>query len=298
MSSRQIGPLAHRDNSAILTIEASLALEHASVWLARLDHARPDEHIFDRGPIYWIELCLTPRRPQARARYIDRWGPHRFGALGSTIMLPPNFKLQLISEGGQHLSLICALKASAVDRWLGEAFEWNDRRLEACLNTSSPPIRSLMLRLAHEMRHPGIATRELSDSIVFEMSIEIARHLIAIDEPTEMGGLASWRLRIIDRRLDQPTKPPTLLELAQLCSISHRQLTRGFRTSRGCSIGTYIALHRIDAAKRRLATDERIKSIAAATGFSSQSAFTYSFRRATGVTPREFRERVLRGMKR
>jgi AraC family transcriptional regulator len=30
-------------------------------------------------------------------------------------------------------------------------------------------------------------------------------------------------------------------------------------------------------------------------GFASPSSFSYAFRRATGVTPRQFRQRVLRG---
>ena len=57
-----------------------------------------------------------------------------------------------------------------------------------------------------------------------------------------------------------------------------------------------MAQTRIDAAKRRLATEESIKSIATELGFSSQSTFTYVFRRATGVTPNEFRKRILRAL--
>lgn len=52
---------------------------------------------------------------------------------------------------------------------------------------------------------------------------------------------------------------------------------------------------RIETAKRRLASPESIKEIAASMGFSSQSTFTYAFRRTTGVTPNQFRTRILRG---
>jgi len=76
--------------------------------------------------------------------------------------------------------------------------------------------------------------------------------------------------------------------------LSVRQLTRGFRTSRGCSIGDYVVHSRIDTAKRLLGTSESVKSIAYSIGFSSTSSFSYAFRRATGTTPRQFRQRVLR----
>lgn len=212
--------------------------------------------------------------------------------------LPPRFKLHLKNEGGRHLSLICALQATAVERWFPGDFEWTDRRLEACLDISSPTIREIMQRLTREMRRPGIASPELCEALIFELSVELARYLIAIAEPSERGGLATWRLRTIDKRLEEGGELPTLAELASLCCVSVRQLTRGFRTSRGCSIGDYMAQSRIEAAKRRLAGEESIKAIATLVGFADQSTFTYAFRRATGFTPLQFRRRVLQRVER
>lgn len=283
-------------DSANVSLEAELNLPGAHIWLVHLDHERPDEHMFSRENLYWVDLCLTPRRPNARARYVDLWSPHRFNSMGSIIALPPRFNIHLKSEGGKHISLICALHADLVDRWLPHEFEWTDRRLEACLNLSDSTVRSLLLKLSHEMRHPGVGSRQLSEAIVQMLPIELARNLIAMDEPTEFGGLAAWRLRAIEKRVAEPGKLPTLAELANECRVSVRQLTRGFRTSRGCTIGDYLAQQRMDSAKRRLATNESIKSIAEATGFASQSTFTYTFRRATGVTPQEYRKRVLRAI--
>ena len=47
-------------------------------------------------------------------------------------------------------------------------------------------------------------------------------------------------------------------------------------------------------AKRLLASDDSIKSIAFALGFVSPSSFSYAFGRATGITPLRFRQRQLR----
>jgi AraC family transcriptional regulator len=97
---------------------------------------------------------------------------------------------------------------------------------------------------------------------------------------------------MIEERLREVRSPPTLTELAELCGLSIRQLTRGFRASRGCSIGDYIARTRMDNAKRLLGQGESIKSIAFSMGFGSPSGFCYAFRRATGSTPRQFRTQV------
>ena len=94
---------------------------------------------------------------------------------------------------------------------------------------------------------------------------------------------------VVMRLLDKSKKAPTLTELAQICNMSVRQLTRGFRASRGCSIGDYITQSRIYTAKRLLASDESIKAIARSMGFASPSSFSYAFRRGAGVTPRQFR---------
>lgn len=278
-----------------MTISAELELPSARVQLARFNHGGGSEARFRRDDVFWMDVCLTPRRPNERARYVERWGPHRFSPLGPVIALPPGETLHLVSAGGRRTSLICQLSAEAVQRWLPEDFELTDRRLEACLDIASATIRGLLLRLAQELHDRATGFEVLAEAIASQLSVELARYLLAASEAADTGGLASWRLRVIDTRLEKPGPPPTLSDLAALCNMSVRQLTRGFRTSRGCSVGDYMAQRRIEAAKRRLATEESIKAIAASMGYASQSTFTYAFRCVTGVTPRQFRTRVLRG---
>jgi AraC family transcriptional regulator len=277
-----------------LSIEAEAQIPIARVQLTRVSHPTPGEHPFRPDGVYWVDLCLTPRRPNASARYVDRWAAHRFQPMGTVIALPPHERLCLKTGGGQHRSIICQLRAEAVDRHLPDDFEWSDRKLEACLDIASASIRTLLQRLAVEMRHPGLASGDLLEATATLLSIEIARYLTDMREPVETGGLAAWRLRTIDRRLGEQGALPTLAELASLCNMSVRHLTRGFRVSRGCSINIYFAQNRIEAAKRRLADGDSIKAIASSLGFSSQGNFTYAFRRETGVTPSLYKSRMLR----
>ena len=112
---------------------------------------------------------------------------------------------------------------------------------------------------------------------------------------------AGWTLgrieSLIDERLAASPAAPSLEELAALCNISVRQLTRGFRISRGCSIGEHIERRQMEAAKRLLVAGESVKAIAFMLGFSSPSSFAFAFRRAVSNTPSGFRQRQLRSLK-
>ena len=273
-------------------VEAELDLPAAKVQLVLVHHLVPSRHDFRADGLYWVELCLTPRRPKSVARYADRWGPHRFAEMGSILAFPPGETMDVKSSPGRRASVICQVKSAAVSKWLPRDFAWTDRQLEACLHITNDQIRWLLLGLNRELRSPGRGSRDMCSALVASLSIELARHIQSVNEPVEKGGLASWRLRVVDDRFAEPGEPPTLTELAGLCSMSVRQLTRGFRTSRGCSIGDHIAQARIEAAKRKLASDESIKAIAWSLGYTTQSAFTFAFRRATGTTPDQYRKRA------
>jgi AraC family transcriptional regulator len=283
-------------NAPTMTVEAELSVPFATAQLAVFDVPGPADHTFLDEERYWLDLSLTPRPANVRARFRDRWGPHRFERVGSVLMLPRGEPLQFRHDGGRQTSVVCQLKPGPVREWLEQEITLSDRRLEASLDVSNENIRSLLKRLAQELRNPGFATGLMTELIASQMAIELARFCAASDERGTSGGLAAWRLRLIDERLAEPEAPPTLLELATLCNMSVRQLTRGFRASRGCSIGDYVSQSRIETAKRLLGAGQSIKAIAHAMGFSSAPSFSYAFRRSVGLTPRAFRAEVLRAV--
>lgn len=271
--------------------EAELPFPHGVARIMRFANQQPTNHLFRRGPYYWLDLCLTPRPENARGCYLERWGPHRFERLGEVFLVPPGEILHVRTEAGsEQASIACEIHADAVDRWLEHGLEWTDRRLEGGLDIAHPTIRSCLLRLAEEAQHGGTGSADLVALIAGQLAIELARYLVAISQGPITGGLATWRLRLVDERLHQGGPPPALGELAALCHLSVRQLTRGFRSSRGCTIGEHIAQTRIEIAKRALASNDSIKSIAFALGFASPSSFSYAFGRATGFTPLNFRQ--------
>jgi AraC family transcriptional regulator len=280
-----------------MTMEAELTAASATAQLVHFRLTEPvDAIVLDREPDgYRIDLCLTPRPHDARGCYREHWGPHRFERIGDVYVLPPGETLEMRSDCGRQTSILCHLRPEPIRGWFDGELHWATRRLEESLDVASPNLRSLLLRLAEEARHPGFASEVLVELIAVQMAIELRRYCTAIEERATTGGLARWRLRLIDERLREVREAPTLAELAELCRLSVRQLTHSFRASRGCSIGEYVAHSQIDHAKQLLVADRTtIKSIAYSLGFSSPSAFSFAFRRATGLTPSEFRLRMPR----
>lgn len=279
---------------ATMTVEAELRSPIATAQLVYFDMVARADNIMLEPDAYRIDLCLTPRPENARAGYRERWGPHRFERIGDIFLVPPGEALHVRSESGRQASILCRLQTDLVRDWMETDVEWTDRRLEDTLDITNINIRRLLARLAEETRHPGFASDMLFELIVSQLAIELGRHYSVISDAPAAGGLAAWRLRLIDERVTEMSAAPTLAELAHLCNMSVRQLTRGFRASRGCSIGDYLEQRRIENAKRLLGAGETVKTIAYAMGFSSPSSFSYAFRRATGAAPRQFRQRQIR----
>jgi AraC family transcriptional regulator len=278
-----------------MTLDAEVRVPIATAQLARFHVNAPADNVMHDQDMYWLDLCLTPRPRNARACYRDHWGPHRFERIGNVFLVPPGQTMQARSDGGPtQASILCHLRPDALRQWFDGDLEWTGRRLEASLDIPDANVRGLLLRLAEELRSPGFASEVLVELIAAQLAIELGRYYAAVKDGPATGGLATWRLKLIEERLKEVREPPTLSELARICNLSVRQLTRAFRTSRGRSIGDYVAHSRMDNAKRLLASDESVKAIAYSLGFASPSSFSFAFRRATGETPREFRQRVLR----
>ena len=210
-------------------------------------------------------------------------------------LLPANHAVHAKSNCRQQHSIVCTFRPEAAQAWFDSDLEWTDSRLQAILDIASPAIRGALFRLGEEVRNPGFASAAMVEMMAGQVVIELARYCIGVDETKARGGLPPWKLRLIDERLAEPANPPSLSELAALCGLSIRHLTRSFRISRCRSIGSFIAECRINQAKRLLASGACVKSIAYSMGFTSPSNFSTAFRRATGETPRQYRQRAGRG---
>jgi AraC family transcriptional regulator len=109
-----------------------------------------------------------------------------------------------------------------------------------------------------------------------------------------MGGLPPKMLnRAIERLRSDSDADVSLAALASDVGLSRFHFCRAFKESTGLSPHAWLRQHRLEQAMNMLRdTDESVVSIAAALGYSSQTAFAAAFRKLTGETPSDWRRRV------
>jgi AraC family transcriptional regulator len=112
-------------------------------------------------------------------------------------------------------------------------------------------------------------------------------------QPT-MGGLApKVLLRAIERLRSDSDADVSLTALASEAGLSRFHFCRAFKESTGLSPHAWLRQHRLEQAMNMLRDPEMsVVSIAAALGYSSQTAFAAAFRKLTGETPTDWRRRV------
>lgn len=272
-----------------MEIEAELTAPSAQVQLVRYCFNEPPESVVHLDDKIRVELCLNARHRSARACF-DGWSTNRFERIGEVFAVPPTIDMRARSDEDRQLSsVVCLLELAPVLTLFDRLPDLDERFLAITLDINDADVRYLLLRLADEARHPGFASQVLVESLISQLSVDLLRYGAALPERAMDGGLAPWQMRRIEERLMEARKAPGLQELATLCNVSVRQLTRAFRNSRGCSVGTYVVDRQITHAKRHLAADESISAVASVFGFSSSSNFCSAFRRATGMTPGDYR---------
>jgi AraC family transcriptional regulator len=109
-----------------------------------------------------------------------------------------------------------------------------------------------------------------------------------------MGGLSPRVLgRAIERLRSDSDADVSLAALASDAGLSRFHFCRAFKESTGLSPHAWLRQHRLEQAMNMLRdTDVSVVSVAAALGYSSQTAFAAAFRKLTGETPSDWRRRM------
>ena len=96
--------------------------------------------------------------------------------------------------------------------------------------------------------------------------------------------------RVVDCMHEETDRNPRLADLAALSGLSATHFARAFRSTTGSSPHRYLMAIRMARGRRLLVeTNLPIGEIAFRCGFEQAGSFATAFRKATGVTPREWR---------
>jgi AraC family transcriptional regulator len=292
----------------LLTTRAAADTPSARVRVVQYDFSGGCDAMLPSDGSFRLEHALSARHVSTQGCYPAHWREGRFQRIGETFIVAPGQNLRVRCEPTpQPLeAIICHIDRELffdmyVDNFGSHRaypFKEGDAELylPVSLDLQNSRIRALMTRMADETRRPGIATKFMLSAITIQLVIELLRDGAKIGAPKQKGGLATWQLRLIEERLNQPGSAPTLPELAGLCHISVRHLTRAFKESRGYTIGGFVTQRHMDHAKSLLAQRCSVASIAADLGFASSSSFCATFRRETGFTPAQFSLNFLNGL--
>ena len=280
------------DVARMFAIRAERRTAIGTAQIVRYTLDEPADQIVAGADCYRIDLAMARRPANARGRYNSHWSADRYERLGGLWMVPPHETVQFRSEAGATTSVHCLIDPATAAAWLEDDGAWSAAALDRTLDMRSERVRLLLARIGEEVRAPGFAGDAMIELLTAQLALEIGRYVRGAGRPASAGGLAGWRLRAIDERLSADGPAPSLIELAALCGLSVRQMTRGFRAARGESVGEAIARRRIERARALLGAGQGIKAIAHDLGFASPAGFTLAFRKATGDTPYAWRARL------
>lgn len=236
-----------------------------------------------------VDMSITPRPPNARGSYLGRFSPSHFEPLGRLFYIPPDLPVRILSGPGRTRSLRCSFDRSVFPDPIPQVSEY---RLPETLHVANQTISQMCGRILAEMERPGFASAIVIEAMSNVIAVDLARAFYASLPSGALphGGMAGWRLRRIEERGRADGPPPSLEELAVLCDMSTRHLTRAFRQVTGYSIGAKIEEWRVARAKVLLSSDSlSLKEIAHLLGFAHPSAFSTAFHRATGEPPNAYR---------
>lgn len=263
----------------------------------RFAWSMPSEIVWATGGCYVLDMVLDRPAHAGTGQYLGAAGPFRSEPLGPIKLTPPGQTvLSRSTDAGRCRSVRCALEASTVESLLPAKPRWgaDPNLLRHTLAIRSTRMEWLLHSLSLELQHPRFASAEMAEAITRQLAVEIVRELdLDLSAPnSHAGGLPPWRLRLIRERVEGDGPPPSLGELAQLCNITVRHLTRAFRAETGETLGGYMAGVMALRAGGMLRDGARVAEVAHTLGYSSAGSFSAAFRKVTGLSPGELRQSI------
>jgi AraC family transcriptional regulator len=156
-----------------------------------------------------------------------------------------------------------------------------------------PALWTTATKLTQEIERGAVADRFYVEALSLVLVAEVARlnRVIPGPEVRSHGGLAAWQRRSVGETIEEHlAEPLSLVELAQSVRLSPRHFARAFKESFGQPPHQYQLTRRIERAKMLLGDGKlSITEIGIALGFADTSAFSTTFRRLAGGSPRNYR---------
>jgi len=156
-------------------------------------------------------------------------------------------------------------------------------------------IRQVGISVLNELSEQTAASRMVAEMSSLMLATRLIQNYVDRDLIDRIAGgparLEHVRMRRVLDYIDQHLEDDiSISELAQVAHLSEFHFARVFATTMGMPPQRYVSQRRLAAAKKMIGVGKLpLSEIAFRSGISSQASFTRAFRRATNMTPGEFR---------
>jgi AraC family transcriptional regulator len=272
---------------------ARLQETHYEVAVQDIHWAEPGAIHLLSGRHCLIELADPPAPGQAR--YVVETSDGRERCTGLlNVMLPDSSRVVRWESGSRH-AVVCVMEPERLGLLGGIDWHWDDIDPASTIDMKSDRLRTAMQWLAEETASPSFGSALQASCILTMLALELHRHFAQGRDTTEAAGgkLGAQQLARLKDLVEGCADPATLslAALAATCRLPARELSTMFKASTGQTLRSYVASTHIARAKLLLADEELlIKQVAYRSGFRSAAAFGDAFRRATGLTPVQYRQ--------
>jgi len=196
---------------------------------------------------------------------------------------------------GEKQSLVIAFEESFIERMIGEAFDGKAPEVRSRAALSDPEIESLVGCLRHEMIRSSFCSQLCLEYVGASLAVRLFEAYGDGAKPKSLvrGGLAGRRRKRVTEFIEAHlSENLSLGELAAEAGLSAHHFGKAFKGSFGVAPHRYVTMRRIHRAQELLLCDHQsITEIAYALGFCSHSHLSEAFRKATGMTPSQYRKR-------
>ncbi|MBB3982299.1 AraC-like DNA-binding protein [Sphingobium fontiphilum] len=211
---------------------------------------------------------------------------------GRCVFVPARQTVDCRICAGSRTMLSCLIDPALLKDEEGRDVPWNSLPPDRAADVVSPCLHLILQRIFDELLRPSFAGSFYIETAVAFLGAEIVRCLdpAARKQSHRSGTLTTKQMALLRERIEATgERPPTLLELAELVSLSPGVLSERFQRSTARTLRTYVAEKKLEKA-RALLTKRGLmmKQVAYLSGFKSAAAFATAFRREFGLTPSQF----------
>jgi len=229
------------------------------------------------SPLYCFVLAGT---------YVERVGRKEQRCLPLSLAFHPSGSVHAESYRAPGRHLLLEMDAG----WIEYGRE-GDLRLDVRADLRDGPPAWLMMKIYREFRRFESDSPALIEALILELLAETSR--IATG-PVEARA-PRWLAGVTELLHARFFEPLGLRTVASTAGVHAVHLARCFRKFKGCTIGEYVRMLRVEHAARRIAgSDDPLVEIALETGFADQSHLSRVFKLHTGMLPGEFRSLLRR----